>query len=254
MTKFNLKTICVSLMFSNFMFADFEAFKRYLKNPLSEDFFVIAVTRYSNISLNGLRPVEINFLELLLSQLINGPMHESHYITRLKQSFAAENKIETDGDVPGYLKSLWRYRSFEISEKEDMKEYLSILEACNFLNAESRIKYKPHWHPSTLSIYRIDNEGSKLSFSVTENGVFSIKNLKDASGLIAFNEYFFGKEPFPNEVAENYAKEFSKINAHFLSACNFLTYTKDFKSEQVEGNINTFRFLTRLERELSKIG
>ena len=176
MMKLILKTICLSLMFGNFIFAgsgqsepaeqnsdeeNFKAFKKCLRDPLSEDFFVIAITRNSKEPLDN---PEIDILKNLLSELFRGIMSNKNNV---------------------------------------VKSWCS-------------------------------------DFSITTNADFSLEKLKDSSGLVAFNEYFFGKTPLSHDVAENYTKIFSEITPSYLFACNFLTYTQNFTPEQANNNIRMF--------------
>ena len=192
--KLILKIACVSLMFGNFMFGslDFNGFKRCLKNPLPEDFFVTVITRNGK---EALRPAEINFLKLFLSCLFNGLKTEEELSATIEGILSAEENIgtETEKGVPGYLETLHRYKSLKEKKPNEKEELISILRSC----------LEPKEDTDTL-----------------------LEKLKNATGLVAFNEYFLGKTPFPHDIAETYAKSFSQDINNYLFACNFLTYSQ----------------------------
>jgi hypothetical protein len=251
MIKFILKVVCISLLSGNFMFAgsgqskstelnflheaNFEELKTYLGGNSASDFFIIAITRNRKETLN---PFEISFLRLLLHQLFNGPMELEQCTSILEKHFPNKELLMAEANgVNSYIKTL---KNFEVHKDEDMKDFLSILEACNFLNKKLPIRYKAHDYQSTISIQRTNNECTQLSFSITKDDGFSVEALTNATGIIAFNEYFFGNTPFPCLTVQNYSKSFSQINEHYLFACNFLTYTNEFESEQKIKSIKNF--------------
>ena len=214
---------------------NFKALKEYLVSNPDSDFFVIAITRNRKMALN---PFEISFLKVLLLQLFNKPINSEQYTFALEENFPNKELLVKDANgVTSYIETL---KDFETHKSEDMKDSLSILEACNFLNAKLPIRYKAYDYQSTICIQRTNNECTQLSFSITKNDDFSIEALREASGIIVFNEYFFGNIPFPCNTAQNYSTDFSQINEHYLFACNFLTYTDKFQKTQEIESIEAF--------------
>lgn len=222
-----------------------EALKEYLGGGPNSDFFVMAITRNSK---EPLSPFEIHFLKVLLSQLLNKPTPPLQCVAALEENINKTLLIAEANGVKSYLETL---KDPEIHRKEDMNDSLSILDACNSLNTKSSVRYQAYDYQSTINIQRTNNECTQLSFSITKNDEFSIKALRNATGIIAFNEYFFGNIPFPHSAARNYSISFSQINEHYLFACNFLTYTKEFQEEQVSESIAFFNKNTLGENPIS---
>ncbi|MGX8716619.1 MAG: hypothetical protein ACSW8C_01360 [bacterium] len=246
MIKF-VKIACVGLLSSNFMFGGakhstlyvplgdpqeeeseigvfdegkFTALKNDI-NPSAKDFFVVAVTRDKK---SDLTPSEIEIFKLLLQQLFERPMTKDECKENFeKDLLSKESLIRNANGLQSYLRLLEDFDEYTAEDKETLP---SIIRKFNCSNMGT-----PPASADSDDVFSIT--------SITKTGDFSLEELKNASALIAFNEYFFGETPCPHETAKNYSKNFSKIN-HCLWGCNFLTYTGDFKPEQVERNINIF--------------
>jgi hypothetical protein len=176
----------------------------------------VAVTRDKK---SDLTPSEIEFFKLLLQQLFEGPMTKDQYEENFKKDLPSKETLEQSANgVEDYLRILEDFETYTAKDKETFSDIIFKFNESNKGTSTT--------------------QDVKPIFSITKTDDFSLEELKEAFALIAFNEYFFGETPCPRETAENYSKNFSKIN-RCLWACNFLTYCNT-NNEQADKDIIKF--------------
>lgn len=202
---------------------EFENFKNLLKDKskdLSEDFFVITVTREGKDSLSQ---AEIQFYQLLLKLLLGNKKIDytdemNSIVDNIKNESQQSNKDVLEKRFRHIFDQMHLFVTSPSDPFSDTKNSQTSQSLANMADA-----------------FCIE-KNQKL----TSNEI--VKILKNSCGLVAFSEYFFsGKKPLDHSDAERYSKDFSAINKHYLFACNFLTSSNCLPdSKEIEDNIVIF--------------